>query len=265
MLFVPGTQDFERPRNLMISLRPGVGIREFDWSHLTKVFGNHSYSLEIQNMYSGPVNPALEAKEEFELNQFLEFYRPKIFKIHTKKVAEILKKNNINDDLDLHVIPVTDNEDFYRILSLPQEMSISESTTPVILLPPKTENTTCWHPKRAKKKHSKNLRTMRISIAILLLFHAILHLMGLVKAFYSDFLPTLSRNISKGEGVLWFTSFAILVLANILFLTGNSFWPFLGVIGALLSQFLISLNWEDAKYGTILNLLILGISFPALT
>lgn len=106
---------------------------------------------------------------------------------------------------------------------------------------------------------------MKILIAILLLLHAILHLMGLVKAFYSDFFPTLSRNISKSEGMLWLVSFIVLVLALIFFLTNARYWPILAICGALLSQFLITLNWKDAKYGTILNLLILAVSFPALT
>lgn len=106
---------------------------------------------------------------------------------------------------------------------------------------------------------------MKILIALLLLLHAILHLMGWVKSFYSDFLPTLSRKIGRFEGFLWLLCFLILFLANILFLTGYSYWPFLAICGALLSQFLITLNYEDAKYGTILNILILAISFPALT
>jgi hypothetical protein len=106
---------------------------------------------------------------------------------------------------------------------------------------------------------------MKILIAILLLLHAILHLMGLVKSFYTDFLPTLSRRISTSEGMLWLLSSVILVLALIFFLTNAWYWPILAICGALLSQFLITLNWEDAKYGTILNLLILAVSFPALT
>lgn len=105
---------------------------------------------------------------------------------------------------------------------------------------------------------------MRIFIAILLLLHAILHLLGLVKAYYSDFFPQLSRTIGRSEGILWLTCFAILVMADIYFLLEYPFWPALAIIGALLSQFLITLNWEDAKYGTILNILILGVSFPAL-
>ena len=106
---------------------------------------------------------------------------------------------------------------------------------------------------------------MRIFIAILLLLHAILHLLGLVKAFYTDFFPKLSRSISTTEGLLWFACFALLVLADIYYLLNYSYWAALAIIGALLSQFLITLNWEDAKYGTILNILIFGLSFPVLT
>ena len=105
---------------------------------------------------------------------------------------------------------------------------------------------------------------MKIAISLLLLFHAILHLMGLVKAFYTDFLPTISRKISLSEGALWLACAVLLVLADVYFLNDYSFWPILSISGALLSQFLITLNWEDAKYGTIINLLILAVSFPAL-
>lgn len=106
---------------------------------------------------------------------------------------------------------------------------------------------------------------MKIFIALLLLLHAILHLMGLVKSFYTDFLPTLSRSISRSEGFLWFFCSLILITATIFFLMNAWYWPLMAISGALLSQFLISLNWEDAKYGTVLNLLILAVSFPALT
>lgn len=106
---------------------------------------------------------------------------------------------------------------------------------------------------------------MKALISVLFLLHAILHLLGTVKAFYTDFFPGLSRNITRSKGLLWLVCSGLLVLANTYYLLNYSFWPALAIIGALLSQFLITVNWEDAKYGTILNILILGISFPALT
>lgn len=105
---------------------------------------------------------------------------------------------------------------------------------------------------------------MRILISLLFLLHAILHLMGLVKSFYDDFLPALSRKISRSEGILWLVCAVLLFIADLYFLMDYDYWPVLSILGALLSQFLITLNWEDAKYGTVLNILILAVSFPAL-
>ncbi|WP_029038744.1 hypothetical protein [Salinimicrobium xinjiangense] len=105
---------------------------------------------------------------------------------------------------------------------------------------------------------------MKIFISLLLLLHAILHLMGLVKSFYDDFLPALSRKIGKPEGILWLLCAILLFIADLYFLMGSGYWPVLAIIGALLSQFLITLNWEDAKYGSVINIVILAVSFPAL-
>lgn len=106
---------------------------------------------------------------------------------------------------------------------------------------------------------------MNIFISILFLLHAVLHLMGFVKSFYDDFLPKLSKSISKSEGILWLACAILLFIADLYFLMDLTYWPALSIIGALLSQFLITMNWEDAKYGTVINLLILALSFPALT
>lgn len=106
---------------------------------------------------------------------------------------------------------------------------------------------------------------MRIFVIILLLLHAILHLLGVVMGFNAKFFPRFSRKISRSEGMLWLVCFFLLILANVYFSLNYSYWPALAIIGALLSQFLITLNWEDAKFGTIINIIILGISFPALT
>lgn len=108
------------------------------------------------------------------------------------------------------------------------------------------------------------VKAMKILLTLLLVLHAILHLMGLAKAFDGNLLPALSRKISRSEGALWLVCTILLAMAAVYFLLEYSFWPILAILGALLSQLLITLNWEDAKYGTILNILILGLSFPAL-
>lgn len=105
---------------------------------------------------------------------------------------------------------------------------------------------------------------MRIVFAIILFLHALIHLMGVIKAFGSGNIPQLSRHISKPEGVLWMLCMLLLVTTFVLYLRENDLWPTLAIAGAILSQLLISLNWKDAKFGTFPNLLIVGISISSL-
>lgn len=105
---------------------------------------------------------------------------------------------------------------------------------------------------------------MRIVFAIILFFHALIHLLGVVKAFGHTSIPQFSRQISKPEGVFWMLCMLVLITTFVLYLRRNDLWPILAIAGALLSQFLISLNWKDAKFGTLANLLIVGISILSL-
>ncbi|MGB7785061.1 MAG: DUF6544 family protein [Salinimicrobium sp.] len=77
-------------------------------------------------------------------------------------------------------------------------------------------------------------------------------------------MPQLSRDIAGFEGTVWLLDALLLLLAMLLYLLRQEFWPVAAVTGALLSQLLISLSWSDAKYGTLLNLFILAVSIPAL-
>lgn len=105
---------------------------------------------------------------------------------------------------------------------------------------------------------------MKIIFAILLGLHALLHFLGPLKAFKPQLVPQLSRNISAVEGILWLLDGLLLLLALFLFIFKKELWPVIAITGALLSQLLISLNWNDAKYGTLINILIMAVSIPAL-
>lgn len=104
---------------------------------------------------------------------------------------------------------------------------------------------------------------MRILFAIVLGLHAFIHFLGTAKAFRPQLASQLSRDISKTEGIFWFLDAILLLLSLVFLLLKKDLWPFLAIAGALLSQFLISLNWSDAKYGTLVNLLIMAVSLPA--
>ena len=104
---------------------------------------------------------------------------------------------------------------------------------------------------------------MKSLFAVVLLLHALIHLMGVMKAYWPGMIPQFSRNISRTEGAFWFLAFAILFTALLFYFFRKEWWPATAIFGVIFSQFLISLNWQDAKFGTLANLLILGVALSA--
>jgi len=105
----------------------------------------------------------------------------------------------------------------------------------------------------------------RIVIAIALAVHGLIHLMGFLKVwgfpiaknFNVRAIVVLSANESKTIGLLWLLCCIGLVTSFIIFLLQNDWWWTVGAISLLLSQSLIILYWYDAKYGTLVNVIIL--------
>lgn len=98
---------------------------------------------------------------------------------------------------------------------------------------------------------------MRTALAVLLTSHALIHLMGFLKAFGFAELPQLANPISRPLGIAWLVaSLALLGAATTLFWTPRSFWLAAG-FAVVISQFVIVSSWSDAKFGTAPNLILL--------
>ena len=98
---------------------------------------------------------------------------------------------------------------------------------------------------------------MRIALAVLLTIHALIHLMGFLKAFGFAELPQLKIPISKPLGVAWLVAaLALLGAAAALFVAPRAFW-LVGAFGILISQIVIVSSWSDARFGTFLNVVVL--------
>jgi prepilin signal peptidase PulO-like enzyme (type II secretory pathway) len=89
--------------------------------------------------------------------------------------------------------------------------------------------------------------------------HGIIHFLGFGKAFGYGNINQLSQEISKPIGIVWLLVGLLFVLAAVLSITQKDFWSYFALIAAVLSQILIILNWQDAKFGTIPNILILAV------
>lgn len=104
---------------------------------------------------------------------------------------------------------------------------------------------------------------MRIAFTILIGLHGIIHLFGFLKAFGIFQFDTISLSVSRTLGVLCLAAFFLFTLTAILFLRRHDYWWITGILAVLISQFLIISFWKDARFGTILNLVILTASIIA--
>lgn len=104
---------------------------------------------------------------------------------------------------------------------------------------------------------------MKIPLLVIILIHGAIHLMGFLhlsglykfSEFSDDFTIALAPGPKKIIGWLWLVAFfGWLGLAVFIFIGANSMG--LLVFSVLISQFLIILQWKDAKFGTLANLLI---------
>jgi hypothetical protein len=104
---------------------------------------------------------------------------------------------------------------------------------------------------------SKIIIMLRFLLAFLVLIHGLIHLIGFAKAFGYGNITQLSKYISKPVGVFWLIAAILFIIATVLILAHTDSWWIPGLIGVVSSQILIFMIWQDAKFGTIANAIVL--------
>jgi hypothetical protein len=89
------------------------------------------------------------------------------------------------------------------------------------------------------------------------LIHGLIHFMGFSKAFGYGNITQLTKEISKPTGLVWFVTAIFFLICIALYLLKKDSWVYFALIAVVLSQILIINNWQDAKFGTIANVIIL--------
>jgi hypothetical protein len=98
---------------------------------------------------------------------------------------------------------------------------------------------------------------IKFFIAFLIIVHGLIHLMGFAKAFQYAEMQQLTIAISKPVGLMWLIVTLLFVTSVILFLLEKEYWVIFSIAAVVISQLLIILSWQDAKFGTIANVIIL--------
>ena len=98
---------------------------------------------------------------------------------------------------------------------------------------------------------------IKTGFIFVILLHGLIHILGFVKAFEIIDVPQLTQFISKKIGWLWLLTSILFIITSVN-IGMNKEWSKIAIVGVILSQLLISLTWNDAKFGTIINVLILS-------
>ena len=99
---------------------------------------------------------------------------------------------------------------------------------------------------------------MALALAILLVAHGLIHLLGFARAFALADLPQLTEPISPIQGGLWLTATCLFVAAaTTLFVWPRGWWA-VGAGAIIVSTAVIVPAWSDAKFGMLANLIVLA-------
>jgi len=95
-------------------------------------------------------------------------------------------------------------------------------------------------------------------LAIIIFIHGLLHLLGYSKAFQYSGIKHIKAHISRPIGILWIMGCLFFIATGVLFLLNKDYWQIAGLVSITSSQIAIITGWRNARYGTIINLLILA-------
>ena len=103
----------------------------------------------------------------------------------------------------------------------------------------------------------------RIIFSCVIFLHGLIHLLGFVKEWnlaevkLSGVFISLPGVLSKIAGVLWLIACSLFIASAIAYLLRKDWWWMIAVIAIVISQILIFIYWKDAKFGTVVNVIIL--------
>ncbi len=105
---------------------------------------------------------------------------------------------------------------------------------------------------------------MKYLFSFLLFVHGLIHLMGFAKAFAIGNQPAFSKDISKLTGLLWLMAAFLFIAVVTSLLLHKTYWAFFAFAAIILSQILVCMYWEDAKAGTVANIIVLLVTISSL-
>lgn len=97
---------------------------------------------------------------------------------------------------------------------------------------------------------------MKTALAIFIILHGIIHFLGFSKAFKLADISQLNQHIGRLAGSFWLLAGLLFLISSVLIFSNKEWWWMPGIAAVLISQVLILQSWQDARYGTIANIIV---------
>jgi hypothetical protein len=97
----------------------------------------------------------------------------------------------------------------------------------------------------------------RLAFTLLLALHGAIHLLGFAKGLGLAPVAALRQPVSRAGGVLWLVAALLFIATAALLLAAPGRWWAAAVPAVVLSQALIFGAWSDARFGTLVNAIVL--------
>ena len=97
----------------------------------------------------------------------------------------------------------------------------------------------------------------RWALGIVVVLHGLIHLLGAAKGLGLSSVTQLSEPIDNRLGAVWLAAAFLLVLAGVMVVRTSRAWWFVAAVAAVLSQAVILTSWNDAKAGTVVNVVLM--------
>src|SRR5690349_17912827 len=107
---------------------------------------------------------------------------------------------------------------------------------------------------------------MKTVIIFIITLHAVIHIVGFKKTLGQvpltapEFsMPIFSRLFIDPLRILWLSAGIVFLAAATFYFFNTQWWTIPCFVGIILSESLIIHSWKEARWGTVLNLILFGI------
>ncbi len=109
----------------------------------------------------------------------------------------------------------------------------------------------------------------RLMLAFIIFVHGLIHLLGFVKEWQlaqikqltGKTLIPLSGMLSKTVGLFWLIGGLLFIFSVAMYLVRKEWWWMIAAVAIIFSQTLIIIYWQDARFGSFVNIIILLTCF----